>query len=157
MSPPPPSCLPPFRRSRSATDAESFSSKSQSASQLPVLLRTQSHRSTASASTITSAAGSLTFKTDSVAYPSPYDLLIKENSAIIEPNLNPPTRKWSWLSKKHETRLGMSGSNGSTSTLVGSTLQRKTEDAKKSDRIKIDTASRLADLRKLMQTEGIDY
>ena len=51
----------------------------------------------------------------------------------------------------------MSGSNGSTSTLVGSTLQRKTEDAKVPDRPKLDTGPRLLELRKLMTTEGIDY
>jgi hypothetical protein len=126
-------------------------------SEVPALLRSQSQRSSATGSTITSAAGSLTFKTDSVAYPSPYDLLIKEDHALIEANPNTPTRKWSWLSKRQETRLGMSGSNGSSSTLVGSTLQRKTEDTKIPERPKVDTGSRLAELRKLMVTEGVDY
>jgi hypothetical protein len=99
----------------------------------------------------------LTFKTDSVAYPSPYDLLLKEDGALVGATPNPPARKWSWLSRRHETRLGISGSNGSTSTLVGSSLQLKADDAKKPDRPRVDTGLRLAELRNFMQSEGIDY
>jgi Xaa-Pro aminopeptidase len=53
--------------------------------------------------------------------------------------------------------IGMSGENDTASTLVGSSLDRKIYDAQVPDKPKPNTRPRLAELRKLMVKEEIDY
>src|ERR1700761_919672 len=138
---PPPGC-PPFNRSWSNPSSSRSDLSMSSASGSRVSLQ-RSH-STASTVTLTSVPENLTFKTDSISYPSAYKLGPPEND--LRPALQ--GRKWSWLSKKAEKRLmiGMSGEDESVTTLVGSSLDRKFDDSKILDKPKPDTRPRLMEL-----------
>ncbi|KAF8530500.1 Creatinase aminopeptidase [Hysterangium stoloniferum] len=182
--PPPPGCF-PFSRSRSSRSSQDGSAHT--SANRPSLSRSDTCSSTSTltskAEKLTFASDSIIWdnvpiddttrnspkaKPKSSPTPSPkgstrganglFGTLSRSSSSGGKLVNSPPgmSRSSSTRSKGILSALNL-GRNPSTSTLVGSALDRKIADAQIPAEPKVDTTNRLAELRKLMAKERIDY